>query len=89
MKIREFNDKSASKKRNLLTKELGSIVEDLFPDSLDDIQAMTHSDQAKKKSSLLVIPRLNNKMKLERESSEAVVQKIAKLVDESTIVEKP
>lgn len=62
----------------MLAKELGTTVEDVFQDSLDDIQAKSPSDQTKKKSLVPIIPHVNRKRKLDGESSEDATQKVPK-----------
>lgn len=47
IKIRKFTDKFTTDKRKLLLKQLDTDVDDLFPDSLDDVRAMSLTNQVK------------------------------------------
>lgn len=55
-KIRELVDKCIVDKRNHLVKALVIDVDYLFPNSEDDIRAISPSEQLKKKPGVLVIP---------------------------------
>lgn len=57
-KIREAADKCTVDKRKLLVKALQTDV-DFFPDSLDEVQTLSLSDQAKKKRSTPIISHVN------------------------------
>lgn len=76
-KLREFSNKCVADKRKLLVEQFGTDIDRLFPDSLDDVGAMSPSDQLKK-SGVPIIPRENMKRKLDGESSEAAAPKMPK-----------
>lgn len=82
LKIREFTNKSTSEKEKLLAKDLGTSVEDLFPNYLDEVRAMS-PDQTKKRSVVPVIPIVNMKRKPEGKLYDSTAQKIQKAVKES------
>lgn len=63
-------------------KDLSYVVDELFPDSLNEVITTSPSNPAKKKS---VIPKVSRKKNLEGESSEAVAQKIVNPIEETTI----
>lgn len=85
LKIKGFTNKNALEKRKLLAKDLDTIVDDMFPDSLDEVRSMYLSDQTNNKSGVPVIPRVNKNRKLEGESYEVVAPKVVTSTKETTI----
>lgn len=64
------------RQEKLLAKQLGTDVDELFPDSLEKVRSTPPNIQGKKKNDVPVTPCINRKMKPIIESSNMVTQKV-------------
>lgn len=61
MKICQVAKKFAEDKQKLLVKELNTLVDKLFHDSIDKVRDMSTSKAGNKKRGALIIPKLKKK----------------------------